>query len=42
MVSLAEQAMIADVRVAGRTRWTIYLRDPEGNRIGLSHYPDEA
>jgi len=24
-----------------RTRWTLYLRDPEGNRIGLSHYPHE-
>jgi len=30
------------VEVVHRTRWTIYFRDPEGNRIGLSHYPDEA
>jgi glyoxylase I family protein len=30
------------VEVVHRTRWTVYLRDPEGNRIGLSHYPDEA
>jgi glyoxylase I family protein len=30
------------VEIVHRTRWTIYLRDPEGNRIGLSHYPDEA
>jgi catechol 2,3-dioxygenase-like lactoylglutathione lyase family enzyme len=30
------------VAVAHRTRFTIYLRDPEGNRIGLSHYPDSA
>ncbi len=30
------------VAVAHRTRWTLYLRDPEGNRIGLSHHPDEA
>jgi glyoxylase I family protein len=28
------------VPVAHRTRFTIYLRDPEGNRIGLTHYPD--
>jgi catechol 2,3-dioxygenase-like lactoylglutathione lyase family enzyme len=29
------------VEIAHRTRWTLYLRDPEGNRIGLTHYPDE-
>jgi hypothetical protein len=28
--------------VAHRTRFTIYLRDPEGNRIGLSHWPFEG
>jgi catechol 2,3-dioxygenase-like lactoylglutathione lyase family enzyme len=32
----------AGVEVVRRTRWTIYLRDPEGNRIGLSHHPEEA
>jgi catechol 2,3-dioxygenase-like lactoylglutathione lyase family enzyme len=32
----------AGVPVVDRTRWTIYLRDPEGNRIGLSHHPEEA
>jgi glyoxylase I family protein len=25
-----------------RTDYTIYVRDPEGNRIGLSHWPDKA
>lgn len=25
--------------VVGETRWTFYVRDPEGNRIGLSHHP---
>jgi catechol 2,3-dioxygenase-like lactoylglutathione lyase family enzyme len=25
--------------IVHRTRWTLYVRDPEGNRIGLSHYP---
>jgi len=29
------------VPVAHRTRFTLYLRDPEGNRIGLSHWPVE-
>ena len=27
------------VPVVHRTRWTIYVRDPEGNRVGLSHHP---
>ncbi len=31
----------AGVPVAHRTRWTIYLRDPEGNRVGLSHHPED-
>jgi glyoxylase I family protein len=30
------------VPVVHRTRWTIYVRDPEGNRIGLSHHPLDA
>ena len=24
------------------TAWTMYLRDPEGNLVGLSHHPDAA
>jgi catechol 2,3-dioxygenase-like lactoylglutathione lyase family enzyme len=31
----------AGVLVVHRTRWTIYFLDPEGNRIGLSHHPEE-
>jgi catechol 2,3-dioxygenase-like lactoylglutathione lyase family enzyme len=30
------------VEVVHRTSWTLYVRDPEGNRIGLSHHPDAA
>jgi catechol 2,3-dioxygenase-like lactoylglutathione lyase family enzyme len=30
------------VPVVHRTRWTLYCQDPEGNRIGLSHHPDDA
>lgn len=29
------------VAIEKQTRWTMYLRDPEGNRVGLSHHPDE-
>lgn len=32
----------AGVPVAHRTRWTIYFHDPEGNRIGLTHYPHDV
>jgi catechol 2,3-dioxygenase-like lactoylglutathione lyase family enzyme len=32
----------AGVEVVHRTRWTLYLRDPEGNRVGLSHHPELA
>jgi glyoxylase I family protein len=26
--------------IEGRTAFTSYARDPDGNRIGISHYPD--
>jgi catechol 2,3-dioxygenase-like lactoylglutathione lyase family enzyme len=32
----------AGVAVVHRTDYTLYLADPEGNRIGLSHWPDPA
>jgi glyoxylase I family protein len=32
----------AGVAIVHRTAYTLYVRDPEGNRIGLSHWPDEA
>jgi hypothetical protein len=25
--------------IVHRSRWTLYVRDPEGNRVGLSHFP---
>jgi glyoxylase I family protein len=30
------------VEVVHRSRWTLYVRDPDGNRVGLSHHPEEA
>ena len=27
------------VEVVFQSAWTIYVRDPEGNRVGLSHFP---
>jgi glyoxylase I family protein len=32
----------AGVAVVHRTAYTLYLVDPEGNRVGLSHWPDAA
>ncbi len=32
----------AGVPVEARTPFTLYVRDPEGNRVGLSHWPEEA
>lgn len=29
------------VPVVHQSRWTVYVRDPEGNRIGLSHHPQD-
>ncbi len=28
--------------IVHRSRYTLYLQDPEGNRIALSHHPDET
>jgi len=32
----------AGVLVVHRTRWSIYFHDPDGNRIGLSHHPEDV
>jgi len=32
----------AGVPVVRRTPYTLYVEDPEGNRVGLSHWPDAA
>ena len=30
------------VIIEKETGWTLYVRDPEGNLVGLSHHPDSA
>jgi catechol 2,3-dioxygenase-like lactoylglutathione lyase family enzyme len=35
-----DRLIAAGVEIVHRTRWTLYLQDPEGNRIGLSHHPE--
>ena len=39
-VAWEERLRAADVPVVHRSDFTLYLRDPEGNRVGLSHWPD--
>jgi glyoxylase I family protein len=39
-------ALIAELSAKGvdvvhQTRWTVYVRDPEGNRIAFSHHPED-
>jgi catechol 2,3-dioxygenase-like lactoylglutathione lyase family enzyme len=29
------------VEVERESRWTLYVRDPEGNRVALSHHPED-
>jgi glyoxylase I family protein len=31
----------AGVALEHETRWTVYVRDPEGNRVALSHHPED-
>jgi catechol 2,3-dioxygenase-like lactoylglutathione lyase family enzyme len=35
-----ERLARAGVAVYHRTAFTLYVRDPEGNRVGLSHFPE--
>jgi len=32
----------AGVAIVHRTAYTLYVADPEGNQVGLSHWPDAA
>jgi len=32
----------AGVAIEKRSRYTLYVRDPDGTRIGLSHHPEPA
>jgi glyoxylase I family protein len=37
-----ERLAAAGVPLYRQTDYTIYIRDPEGNRIGLSHWPESS
>ena len=38
---VAEELVRRGIAIVQQTKWTLYVTDPEGNQIGLSHYPDE-
>lgn len=40
--SWEDRLRAAGVAVVHRTRWTLYFHDPEGNRVGLTHHPEDA
>ncbi|HVO30287.1 MAG TPA: VOC family protein [bacterium] len=35
------QLAAAGVAIESRTDYTLYVRDPEGNRVAFSHWPDK-
>ncbi len=37
-----EKLTAAGHPIVAETKFTMYVRDPEGNRVGLSHYPHEG
>jgi glyoxylase I family protein len=37
-----ERLVRAGVAVARRTPYSLFFQDPEGNRVALSHWPEEA
>jgi len=37
-----ERLTAAGVAIVHRTSYTLYVTDPEGNRVGLSHWPQAA
>lgn len=41
MGNVRERLAKAGVEIEASTAYTLYVRDPDGRRIGLSSYPDE-
>ena len=40
--AIVEELEKRGVKIEKLTGWTLYVRDPEGNLVGLSHHPDNA
>jgi extradiol dioxygenase family protein len=41
-VHVEKQLQAAGVPVSRRTPYSLFVRDPEGNRVALTHWPEEA
>jgi catechol 2,3-dioxygenase-like lactoylglutathione lyase family enzyme len=41
-VAWKERLSARGVSLERESPWTLFLRDPEGNRVALSHWPEEA
>ncbi len=39
-VAVERELTAAKVVIEHRTQWSLFVRDPEGNRIALTHYPE--
>ncbi|MDQ3265550.1 MAG: VOC family protein [Myxococcota bacterium] len=39
--AMVEELNRAGVPIVHQTRWTVYVQDPEGNRVALSHHPHD-
>ncbi|PZR14011.1 MAG: glyoxalase [Archangium gephyra] len=40
--SIVDELARAGVAIEKQTGWTLYVKDPEGNLVGLSHHPHDA
>jgi glyoxylase I family protein len=40
--SYVEKLAVRGVAIEGETGFSIYFRDPDGRRLGLSHFPEPA
>lgn len=39
---LEQELEVSGYAIEARTNFTTYTRDPEGNRVGFSHYPEPS
>ncbi len=40
--SIVDELARRGLPIERETAWTLYVRDPEGNLVGLSHHPDDT
>lgn len=41
-VNIVAHLAARGITIERETGWTVYIRDPEGNLVGLSHHPHDA